>query len=81
MCDWHCKNYYENKKLCAFCNDDGQISMFPSVRACRRCMINNKKYIRRPILVIATDCEEVNKQMFLFLKDKIEQKPSTHSCH
>lgn len=46
-----------------------------------RCMTNNKKYIRRPILVIATDCEEVNKQMFLFLKDKIEQKPSTHSCH
>lgn len=44
-------------------------------------MTNNKKYIRRPILVIATDCEEVNKQMFLFLKDKIEQKPSTHSCH
>lgn len=70
----YCKNCYVNKESCESCIDEGQISMFPSVRACRKCITNNWKYIRRALLVVMTNCEEGSKQIFLFLKDKIEAK-------
>ena len=38
ICESYCKNCYKNKELCAPCIEDGQISIFPSVRICKRCI-------------------------------------------
>ena len=72
ICESYCKNCYKNKELCAPCIEDRQISIFPSVRICKRCIAQGWQCIRRAVLVITTDCEEENKQMFLSLKNKIE---------
>ena len=71
ICRSYCKNCY-NKEFCAPCIEDGQISIFPSVRICQRCIAQGRQCIRKAVLVITTDCEEGNKQMFLSLKNKIE---------
>ena len=71
ICGSYCKNCY-NKEFCAPCIEDGQISIFPSVRICQRCIAQGRQCIRKAVLVITTDCEEGNKQMFLSLKNKIE---------
>ena len=72
ICESYCKNCYKNKELCSPCIEDGQISIFPSVRICKRCIAQGRQCIRRAVLVITTDSEEGNKQMFLSLKNKIE---------
>ena len=72
ICESYCKNCYKNKELCSPCIEDGQISIFPSVRICKRCIAQGRQCIRRAVLVITTDSEEENKQMFLSLKNKIE---------
>ena len=38
ICESFCKNCYKNKELCAPCIEDGQISIFSSVRTCKRCI-------------------------------------------
>ena len=72
VCESYYKNCSKNKGLCAPYTEDEQISTFPSVRICERCITQGRQYIRRAVLVITTDCEEENKQMFLSLKNKIE---------
>ena len=74
ICESYCKNCYKNKELCAPCIEDGQISIFPSVRICKRCIAQSRQCIRRAVLVITTDCEEENKQMFLSLKNIIQME-------
>ena len=54
------------------CIKDEQISIFPSVRTCKRCIAQGQQCIRRAVLVITTDFEEGNKQLFLSLKNKFE---------
>ena len=67
------KNCYKNKELCApGTDDDGQISIFPSVRICKRYIAQGWQSIKRAVLVITTDCEEENKQMFPSLTNKTE---------
>ena len=34
----YCKNCYKNKELCAPCIEVGQISIFPAIRICKRCI-------------------------------------------
>ena len=60
------------QELCAPCIEDGWISIFLSVRICKRCIAQVRQCIRRAVLVITTDCEGGNKQIFLSLKNKIE---------
>ena len=38
ICESYCKNCYKNKELYAPCIEDRQISIFPSVRICKRCI-------------------------------------------
>ena len=38
ICESYFKNCYKNKELCALCIEDGQISIFPFVRICKRCI-------------------------------------------
>ena len=57
------ENCYKNKEFCAFCIGDGQTSIFPSARICKRCITQCLQCIRRADLVITTDCEEGNRQM------------------
>ena len=73
ICESYCKNCYKNKELCSPCIEDGQISIFPSVRICKRCIAQSRQCIRRAVLVITNDCEG-NKQMFLSLKSKIKME-------
>ena len=40
----------------------------------KKCIAQGRQCIRRTVLVITTECEEGNKQMFLSLKNKIETK-------
>ena len=72
ICESCCRNCYKNKELCSPCIEDGQISIFSSVRICKRCIAQGQQCIRRAVLVITSDCEEGNNQMFLSLKTKIE---------
>ena len=39
ICESYCKNCYKNKEFCAPCIEDGQISIFPSIRTCKRCSL------------------------------------------
>ena len=79
ICESYCKNRYKNQELCAPGIEDGQINIFPFVRICERCIAQGRQCIRRAVLVITTDCEEGNKQMFLSLKNKIETE-RTDGC-
>ena len=72
ICESYCKNCYKNKELCAPCVEDRQLIIFSSVRICKRCIAQGRQCTRRAVLVITTDCDEGNKQMFLSLKNKIE---------
>ena len=54
VCESYCENYYKNKELCAPCIEDGQISIFLSVRICKRCIAQSRQCIRRAVLVITT---------------------------
>ena len=42
ICESYCKNCYKNKELCPPCTEDGQISIFPSVRICKRCIAQSR---------------------------------------
>ena len=73
ICESYWKNCYKNKELCApGTEDDGQISIFPSARICKRCIAQGRQSIKRAVLEITTDCEEENKQMFPSLTSKTE---------
>ena len=74
VCESYCKSCYKNKELYAPCNEDEQISIFPSVRIYKRSIAQGQQFIRRAVLVIITDFEEGSKQMFFSLKNKIEME-------
>lgn len=73
-CNSFCKDCYDAGSLCSNCMDEGQTSIYPALRACQKCVKDNLKCIKRAVLVLTTDCEEGNKQMFLAIKDKIQNK-------
>ena len=72
ICKSFCETCFDEKHVCQPCKADGQVSIYPPLRACKNCLDNNEKCSKRAVLVITTDCEEGNKQMFLKLKDEIE---------
>ena len=45
ICESYCKNRYKNKELYAPYIEYEQISMFPSVRICKRCIAQGRKCI------------------------------------
>ena len=72
ICESNCKNCYKNKKLWTPYIEVGQINIFLFVRICKRYIAQGQQCIRRTLLVITTDSEEGNKEMFLLMKNKIE---------
>jgi hypothetical protein len=62
------------KSVCDKCQDDGQISYHPSIRACRSCLENNTKCVKCIVLTWSVDCESGNRKMI----DLVAVEPITH---
>jgi len=48
-------------EVCDQCKREGQISIYPQLRACQRCIVNNVKCSRLAIMAVIHDCEQKNK--------------------
>lgn len=66
-CSSSCDECLESKSVCDDCQQKGQTSYLPSLRACVECLANQtccKKFV---VLAVVTDCEECNKQALIHL--------------
>ena len=72
MCHSVCDTCLALKEVCNECEEKGHVSYIPSVRACKRCLDQNKLCSRRVILGLTTDCEEGNKKAMSQIKEKIQ---------
>ena len=72
MCHSVCDTCLALKGVCNECEEKGHVSYIPSVRACKRCLDQNKLCSRRVILALTTDCEEGNKKAMSQIKEKIQ---------
>lgn len=68
ICNKKCEMYWKQKHLCDNCQQNGQISYSPSLRACSCCLSNNIQSVHHPILALSSDCEEGDKKAMELLK-------------
>ncbi|CAB4020103.1 Hypothetical predicted protein, partial [Paramuricea clavata] len=69
-----CNNCLSLKSVCDNCQDDGQISYHPSIRACRSCLEKNTKCVKCIVLTWSVDCELGNRKMM----DLVAAESITH---
>ena len=72
ICDSTCEACIEGKAVCGKCEQNGQTSFFPSLRACKRCIESRKRCVKAAILILTVDCEEGNKKAMSEILKELE---------
>ena len=67
-CISFCQTSFTSNEICFECKALGHVSIYSALRACKNCINEKQRCIKRAILIITTDCEEGNKKMFISLK-------------
>ena len=73
-CSSLCQQCLDQGCICSDCQDIGHESIYPSLRACNKCISVGKKCIRRTVFVLCTDCEEGNKKSFETFIESIKKQ-------
>ena len=67
-----CEDCFTLESVCSACQENGQVSHIPSLRAYNNCLKDGVTCNKVVVMAIVTDCEECNKQALLELDSLAE---------
>ena len=71
-CNSRCEACLKTKEVCNGCSLISHQHISPCLRACFFCINENKRYIRRVVLVLTADCKQGNKTSFRNITSSIK---------